>query len=342
MNKPNAGFPKARGAVFPAHSPLQEAIGEADIDPTLRYLTAMTATNQNSSAGTPAAELEIHADLARRLLAVQHPELADLPITPVAAGWDNAIFRLGDDLALRLPQRRVAAKLLLHEQRWLPLLKDQLPLRIPAPVRIGVPQEGYPWPWSVTPWIAGETADLSPPNSDQGEVLADFFLALHRPAPVDAPRNPYRGVPLADRIQVFKDRTANLVGKTDLVDARVRAIWADALAAPNDALPTWIQGDPHPRNVLVVDGRITAVIDWGDMAQGDRASDLSAIWMLLPEREARQRAITACHSVSAATWRRARGWAVLYGVMLLDAGLVDDPRMAAIAEKTFNRLIEGP
>jgi aminoglycoside phosphotransferase (APT) family kinase protein len=302
----------------------------------------MPTTSQTPSAGTPMAEVEIDADLARRLLAVQHPELADLPIAPVASGWDNAIFRLGDDLALRLPRRQVAAELVLHEQRWLPLLKDRLPLRIPAPVRIGVPQAGYPWPWSVTPWIEGETADLSPPDPDQGEVLAGFFMDLHRPAPADAPRNPYRGVPLADRVQAFEGRMANLAGKTDLIDDRILAIWTDALAAPNDATPTWIQGDPHPRNVLVTDGRITAVIDWGDMAQGDRASDLGAIWMLLPERETRRRAMAACGPVSAATWRRARGWAVLYGAILLDAGLVDDPRMAAIAERTFERLIEGP
>jgi len=302
----------------------------------------MSSTGQRPFTGTPAAEIEIDADLARRLLLVQHPDLGDLPITPGASGWDNVIFRLGDDLALRLPRRQVAAKLLGHEQRWLPGLKDQLPLLIPAPVRIGVPQGGYPWPWSITPWIAGETADLSPPNADQGEVLADFFEALHRPAPADAPRNPYRGVPLADRVQAFTTRTANLVGKTDLIDARIRTIWVDALDAPNDASPTWIHGDPHPRNVLVVDGRLFAVIDWGDMAQGDRASDLSAIWMLLPDRETRERAIAACRSVSAPTWRRARGWAALYGVTLLDAGLMDDPRMAAMAEMIFHRLVEGP
>jgi aminoglycoside phosphotransferase (APT) family kinase protein len=286
--------------------------------------------------------MNIDADLARRLLGVQHPDLADLPIAPVASGWDNVMFRLGDDLALRLPRRQVAAQILRHEQRWLPLLKDRLPLPVPAPVRTGVPQEGYPWPWSVTPWLAGETADLSPPNADQGEGLADFFEALHRPAPAEAPHNPYRGVPLADRVQAFNARTANLVGKTDLIDPRIQAIWADALDAPNDAAPTWIHGDPHPRNVLVVDGGLCAVIDWGDMAQGDRASDLSAIWMLLPDGDARQTAVTACRSVSAATWRRARGWAVWFGVMLLDAGLVDDPRMAAIAETIFARLIEGP
>jgi aminoglycoside phosphotransferase (APT) family kinase protein len=292
--------------------------------------------------GTPSAEIEIDEDLARRLLAAQHPDLAHLSITPLASGWDNAIFRLGDTLALRLPRREVAVELVLHEQRWLPFLEDRLPLRIPAPVRTGVPQDGYPWPWSVTPWLEGEDADLSPPDADQGEVLGAFFLALHKPAPAEAPHNPYRGVPLAQRREAFEGRVANLAGKTDLLNDHIHAIWADALAAPDDAEPTWIQGDPHPRNVLVTEGRITAMIDWGDMAQGDRASDLSAIWMLLPERGSRERAMAACGPVSPATWRRARGWAVLFGVMLLEAGLVDDPRMAAIAERTFERLVEGP
>lgn len=292
--------------------------------------------------GTPAAEIEIDAELARRLLAAQHPDLAHLPIRLVASGWDNAIFRLGEDLALRLPRRQLAVDLVRHEQAWLPKLAERLPLAVPAPVRTGAAQDGYPWPWSVIPWIEGETADLAAPDADQGEVLGGFFAALHRPAPAEAPRNPYRGVPLARRLETFAARTLGLAGKGWTLDPRIQAIWDDALAAPDDAEPTWIQGDPHPRNVLVRDGKIVAVIDWGDMAQGDRASDLSAIWMLLPERESRTRAMAACGEVSADTWRRARGWAVLYGVMLMETGLTDDPRMGTIAERTFARLIEGP
>lgn len=292
--------------------------------------------------GTPAAEIEIDAEIARRLLAAQHPDLARLPIRLVASGWDNAIFRLGEDLALRLPRRQLAVDLVRHEQAWLPTLAERLPLAVPAPVRTGAPQDAYPWPWSIIPWIEGETADLAPPDADQGQVLGRFFAALHRPAPADAPRNPFRGVPLAQRLEAFEARTMGLAGRGWTLDPRIQAIWDDALAAPDDAEPTWIQGDPHPRNILVRDGKIVAVIDWGDMAQGDRASDLSAIWMLLPERESRVRAMAACGEVSADTWRRARGWAVLYGVMLMETGLADDPRMGTIAERTFARLIEGP
>ncbi len=292
--------------------------------------------------GTPAAELAVDAALARRLLVAHHRDLAELPIRLVASGWDNVMFRLGDDLAMRLPRRAVAAPLIVHEQRYLPLLADRLPLRIPAPVRIGIATDEYPWPWSVLPWLEGETADLSLPDNDQSEVLAAFFEALHRPAPTDVARNPYRGVPLNQRLSEYDRRTASLARRGVPLDPAAVAIWNDALAAPNDAAPTWIQGDMHPRNVLVVEGRVTAVIDWGDVAQGDRASDLAGIWMLFADIEARRRAMAACRTVSHDTWRRARGWAVLYGVMLRDAGLADDPRMAAIGAATLERVVAGP
>jgi aminoglycoside phosphotransferase (APT) family kinase protein len=292
--------------------------------------------------GTPAAEVEIDERQARRLLAAQHPDLADLAIVSIASGWDNHLLRLGDSLALRFPRRQLAAQLILNEQRWLPSLRKRLPLAIPAPVRIGIAQFQYPWAWSVTPWIEGETADHSPPDGNQGEVLAAFFEALHTPAPADAPRNPYRGMPLRERASTFADWLAKLQGKTAILDGRVHALWSDALAAENDTAPTWIHGDLHPRNVLIEKGCLTGVIDWGDLACGDRACDLAAVWMLLPQLESRKRAMAACPSVSEATWRRARGWALLFAVILLSSGLVDDARMVAIAERTIARLREGP
>jgi aminoglycoside phosphotransferase (APT) family kinase protein len=292
--------------------------------------------------GTPAAEVEIDESQARQLLAAQHPDLADLPIVSIASGWDNHLLRLGHKLALRFPRRQLAAKLILNEQRWLPHLKERLPVAIPAPVRIGVAQFQYPWAWSVTPWIEGEAADLAPPDANQGERLAAFFEALHKPAPADAPHNPYRSVPLSERAEVFADRLGKLQGKTAVLDRRVQALWKDALAAANDTAPTWIHGDLHPRNVLVENGCLTGVIDWGDMARGDRACDLAAVWMLLPQLASRRRAIAGCRAVSDATWRRARGWAMLFAVILLNSGLVDDARMAAIAERTIARLWEGP
>ncbi len=190
----------------------------------------------------------------------------------VAEGWDNAIYRVGEHLAARLPRRALAAALILGEQRWLGQLQAQLPLPIPAAVRIGTQQQEYPWHWSITPWLAGETADLAPPDAAQEQVLAQLL------------------------------------------------------------------SDLHPRNALVADGRLCAVIDWGDLAGGDRATDLAAIWMLLPDAASRKAAIVAYGAAPAGTWRRARGWAALFAVILLDAGLADDARMAAIGRRTVNRI----
>ena len=201
--------------------------------------------------GTPAAEIAIDARQARELLAAQHPDLAGLPIVPDASGWDNQLLRLGDTMALRFPRRQIAAQLMLNEQRWLPLLKERLPLTIPAPIRMGVAQFQYPWAWSVTPWIEGQTAGLSAPDSNQGERLAAFFEALHRPAPADAPRNPYRGVPLSERADAFAGRLAQLHGRTEVLNRRVHALWNDALTAESDSPATWIHGDLHPRNVII-------------------------------------------------------------------------------------------
>ena len=304
-------------------------------------MTAQASTPPVPAYGsaTPTAEIEITADLVRSLLVAQHPDLADLPISFAASGWDNAMFRLGQDLAVRLPRREAALSFSVSEQRWLPTLS--LPLKTPTPLRLGQPGSGFPWPWSVVPWIEGETADLDQPDADQGQALAGFFRALHVPAPNEAPLNPYRGVPLNVRVPLLEPRLEFLAGKTGLVTPAHLAMWQRALAAPMDAQPTWLHGDPHPRNVVVNAGKLVAFIDWGDMTRGDPAGDLGAIWMLLADRRARQTAMTT-YGASEATWDRARGWAFVYGVTLLATGLVDDPRMATIAERTLANLLAGP
>ena len=292
--------------------------------------------------GTPAAEVEIDVQMVEALLTNQHPDLSGLPVRAVTSGWDNAIYRLGDDYALRLPRRAQAAALVLHEQRWLPMLQGHLPVQVPVPLRVGVPQGGYPWHWSIVPWLCGDTADVAPLGDGAGVVLARFCAALHQPAPADAPRNPYRGVALSERDATFRDRFARLQGRTDLADARALAIWEDALTAPVDVTDTWLHGDMHPRNVLVRSGHLAAVIDWGDVARGDRACDLACVWMLLPDGAERARAMRAMTGATPATWRRARGWAALYSLLFLHAGLSDDAPMAAIGAQTLTRLHAGP
>jgi len=292
--------------------------------------------------GTPVAEFAIDETLVARLLADQHPDLARLPLQVVGAGWDNGIFRLGDHLAVRLPRRAVAAALIAHEQRWLPGLSKNLPIPVPAPYRVGNPALGYPWPWSVVPWLKGLTADLSEPHASQALPLARFLRLLHVGAPADAPANPLRGVPLHQRAPAVEPRMQRLEGRTGLITSRIRAIWSDALKAPLDCAPTWLHGDLHPSNVLVDDGVISGIIDWGDLTSGDCATDLASIWMLFAEPRARQEALAVYGNPSTATFQRAKGWAVLFGVMLLDTGLTDNPRNAAIGERILRRVSDGP
>ena len=288
--------------------------------------------------GTPAAEIAIDTALVAGLLSEQHPDLAHLAVQMVEAGWDNALFRLGEDLAVRLPRRAAAAPLILHEQRWLPQLAAQLPLPIPAPVRIGTPAHSYPWHWSVVPWLAGAAADQYQPEGAQAQRFAAFLRSLHTPPPTDAPVNPVRGVPLHQRATAVEARMERLASSSYYITPELRRMWHESLHAPLDTPPTWLHGDLHPRNVLVEHGAITGIIDWGDITAGDPATDLAAIWMLFADPQARQAALAAYGGLSGATLLRARGWAMLFGVMLLDSGLVDNPRNAAIGARTLQRV----
>jgi len=290
--------------------------------------------------GTPAAEVEIDVDRVRVLLRAQHPDLADERIELVAEGWDNAIFRLGERLAARMPRREMGARLIESEQRWLPMLAPRLPLAVPTPVRQGAPQGDYPYRWSIVPWIEGRTADEDVPAASEAEVLGAFFAALHKPAPADAPRNPIRGVPLEVRRPFTEERLVRLEAATDRIDARIRRIWSEALAAPMDEPESWLHGDFHPRNILVSGDRLRAVIDWGDMTAGDRATDLAGVWMLFDERTARERVLEGCGPLSEATIARAKGWAVFFGSVLLDTGLVDHPAFAKVGDWTLRRLAD--
>jgi aminoglycoside phosphotransferase (APT) family kinase protein len=290
----------------------------------------------------PAADIEIGAALVRSLLREQHPDLADLPLQPVDSGWDNAMFRLGEALVVRLPRRVAAAHLIEHEQEWLPQLAPLLPLPVPAPVRIGRPAESYPWRWSIVPWLSGRNADLCEPRVDQAERLAAFLRALHRPAPANAPVNPYRGGPLRERAEQIAERIGRLERDTTLLNDDVVRLYHAALEAPIDVAPTWLHGDLHAGNLLVDEGVITGVIDWGDMASGDRATDLATLWMNLSDRKARENAMRACSGVSDATWLRAKGWAVFFGVTLGTSGLAGDTRHALMARRTLERVVAGP
>ena len=259
-------------------------------------------------------ELDIDPGLVRRLLAAQFPDWAGLPLEPVfPRGTDNRLFRLGDDLVVRLPCREATVKTLEKEREWLPRLAPHLPLEVPEPLAVGAPADGYPWTWSVYRWLDGESA-LSSPLEDLNEAatdLAGFIGALQEIDPAGGPRpgegNFVRGAPVAALDASFRESMSALAEEIDA--ARVTEIWEAALAAPVwDRPPVWVHGDLDARNLLVRDGRIAAVVDFGCLGIGDPACDVAVAWKLFPP-EARDRFRTAL-SVDDATWARARGWIV--------------------------------
>jgi aminoglycoside phosphotransferase (APT) family kinase protein len=290
-------------------------------------------------AGKPEAEIEISETLVRDLLAAQHPDLASLPITTLASGWDNVMYRLGDELTVRVPRRQMGAELIRSEQTWLPVLQPQLPLPIPTPVRLGTPTSFYPWPWSVLPWLPGDTADQHPLATNEAETWAEFLLALHTTAPEHAPVSEVRGIPIDRRIESTQTRIERLQ-KKDLYPKELDAIWQRGLAASPAVDKRWVHGDLHSQNVLVQQGRISAVIDWGDMNGGDEATDLASIWSLFDAPAARD-LILERYSPDQALLERAQGWAVIFGVVLLDSGLINSPRHAVMGEAILTRLLQG-
>ncbi|MEV0203261.1 aminoglycoside phosphotransferase family protein [Nonomuraea sp. NPDC050691] len=275
-------------------------------------------------------EIEISAELVRDLLRDQHPDLADRPLRLGARGWDNQLWRLGDDLAVRLPwATKDADELLLKEHIWLPALAPRLPLPVPVPQRLGEPSALFPRPWIVTTWVPGEPADRAPITraAEAADVLAAFLTALHQPAPEQAPAGRFnRGGVLADCSEGFAKQLASAteLGLVPDPDA-VRAVWDDAAAAPGWAGPAlWLHGDLHPANVLSADGAICGVIDFGDLCAGDPACDLAAAWILLPDGAADRFHAAYRPAPDAATLRRARGWAVghaLSGILIGEAGV---------------------
>ncbi|MET9913953.1 aminoglycoside phosphotransferase family protein [Streptomyces sp. NPDC006476] len=286
----------------------------------------------------PAAEVSLSVGLVRRLLDEQHPDLADLPVEVLANGWDNLVCRLGEEFLVRLPRRAMAAELLEHEQRWLPELADRLPLPVPAPVRVGQPTAQYPWSWSIVPYFAGRIAaraELDDPWS-AAATIGGFLDALHAPASSEAPVSPARGIPLAAR-------TEGVLTGLNHVDPAEHAtalqIWETAAAAPVwDGPPVWLHGDLHPANILVDRGRISAVIDFGDITSGDPATDLSVAWMLFT---AQQRAALreAYGRADDGTWERARGWALALSLVFLSHS-ADNPLMHRIGERAFRAVLE--
>jgi aminoglycoside phosphotransferase (APT) family kinase protein len=261
-----------------------------------------------------ADEVDTDVALVGRLVAAQFPQWAELPIEPVRfRGTDNALYRLGEEMVVRLPRIQQATVALEKERKWLPTLAPLLPLAVPVLLAEGKPAEGYPWEWSVYRWLEGEPATVEP-FADLGQAaadLAEFIGALQRVDPTDGPppgeHNGFRGEPLAARDAAVRKAIASLGDEID--GGRATAAWEAALRAPLWQHPSvWIHGDLDARNLLVVEGRLSAVIDFGCLGVGDPACDVMVAWKVLSPTA--RDSFRAALSIDEATWARGRGWAL--------------------------------
>lgn len=285
-----------------------------------------------------ADEMDIDVSLVERLLATQFPQWAALPIQPVpSAGTDNAIFRLGERLAMRLPRIYWAVGEVGKELNWLPLLAPLLPVAIPVPVAKGTPAEGYQWNWGVYPWLEGDNPTvngITDPDALARDT-AQFVNALHRVHLSGGPTTS-RGVPLPMRDEPTRTAIAALVGMID-TDA-VTAAWKTMLQTPAwSGSPVWVHGDLSPGNLLVQEGRLTGVIDFGGLGVGDPACDLIVAWNLLPASV--RNVFRAELALDDATWLRGRGWALSVALIQLPYYKDTNPTLAVNARHVIGQVL---
>lgn len=304
----------------------------------------MTNHDDGAKARVRMHDDEVFTDSAqvRRLLAAQFPEWTELPLHAVPShGTDNAIYRLGADKAVRLPRRPGAVRHIDKEHTWLPRLASYLPVSLPLPLAKGVPGEGYPWNWSVCVWLEGDNPD--PSDADQVRLaadLADFLRALRAIDPADGPRpsaqNFGRGVPLILRDASTRAALAASQGTIDV--AAAAALWEADLNAPVwSAPPVWIHGDLNAGNVLVRDGRLSGVIDFGGMAVGDPACDLLAAWYVFGR--AGRAAFRDALGADDASWARGRGWALSMALIALPYYRDTNPVIVAAAKRVVGEIL---
>jgi aminoglycoside phosphotransferase (APT) family kinase protein len=287
-----------------------------------------------------ADEIDIDVALVRRLLAGQFPQWADLAIDPVVSyGTDHDIYRLGEHLSARLPRISWAIAQAAKEAEWLPKLAPHLPLAVPVQLAMGHPAEGYPFEWSVYRWLPGENANGTIADLDQAAVdLAAFVNALRRIDATDAHPRPTRsrGAPLAELDEQLRRSIAQLGDRID-GDAALFS-WEESLNAPDwDGEEVWVHGDLLPGNLLVVAGRLSAVIDFGCLNVGDPACDLLPAWNVFTgDSRARYRAEL---QVDDASWLRGRGWALCQAVVALPYYWDTNPGMIRQASNALAQVL---
>ena len=287
-------------------------------------------------------KVNIDATLVSRLIAAQFPQWADLSVEPVeTSGWDNRTFRLGETMSVRLPSAEGYAAQVEKEQRWLPRLLPLLPLPIPRPLALGRPAEGYPWPWSVYRWLEGENATLKRIDDPSAfaTALARFLVALQKidsaGGPPPGPHNFSRGGPLSVYDAETRNALTALEGEIDV--AAATKVWDAALNTTWHGSPVWVHGDVAAGNLLVKEGRLSAVIDFGCLGVGDPACDLVIAWTLLSGKS--REAFRGALSVDRATWARGRGWALWKSLITLAEYVDANPLEAGKARRVIAEVL---
>jgi aminoglycoside phosphotransferase (APT) family kinase protein len=267
----------------------------------------------------------IDTSLVRRLVASQFPQWKDLSVLPVErSGWDNRTFHLGDRMLVRMPSSEDYVAQVEKEHAWLPKLAPYLPLSIPEPLAIGSPGEGYPWKWSIYRWLQGETAAVVLVDNlcDLAKSLAQFLVALERigtvGGPISGPHSFYRG----GSLKIYDNETRRAIEALDgRIDVnRAMDIWNSALSTSWNASPVWVHGDISAGNLLVQNGKLTSVIDFGQLTVGDPACDLAIAWTLL-HGESRE-VFRSQISLDEGTWIRGEAWA-LWKALIVAAGFTN-------------------
>jgi aminoglycoside phosphotransferase (APT) family kinase protein len=290
-----------------------------------------------------ADQVEIDAPLVRALVRSQFPELARLrPRRVRSGGTENAVFRLGDELSLRLPLRPSAVDSLRKEIRWLPEIARHCRLPVPEIVAVGEASQGYPFPSAVVRWLRGDDALTARFASldETADALADFVAGLRAADPMSVPppstEGFVRGGPLTERESSVDAALPRCTGLLDVSAAA--SLWADGLAAPEwTGPPVWLHADLIPGNLLVVDGRLAGVLDFGAMASGDPAYDVTPAWNILDPPSRRR--FRAALDVDEATWRRARGLVVSGAILAIPYYLRTNPAMVATARRGLEQVL---
>lgn len=281
--------------------------------------------------------------LVRRLVDTQFPQWAGLPLKLLdPAGSDHVIYRLGEELSVRLPRHAGAIGQARKEYRWLPRLAPHVPLAVPVPVGVGDPDFGYPWPWAVSRWLDGEVATVDALGDSSGAAveLAQFLTALQRFAPEDIPAvgDDFTGRPLSDRDRATRLAIAEVDGVFDT--SAMTELWNAALSAPGwGHAPVWFHGDFHTGNLLTSDGRLSAVIDFGGLGKGDPACDLMIAFTLMSADS--RAAFRDALAVDDATWMRGRGWALATGLNAYTSYAAVNPRVAAQTTRQITQALIG-